>query len=78
MMPDWQPIETAPTDGTWVWVYAPGRDGLCPIVCLAHYHDGAGWCVDELREVTMWQPADPAAFLKSPPPPKKDADYDER
>ena len=55
-MTTWQPIETAPKDGTEVLVYAPPYAGLGDIICRAAWHDDAGWCVDELREVTHWQP----------------------
>lgn len=63
-MTDWQPIEAAPTDGTVVLVFAAERDGLAAFQCTAAYHEDAGWCVDELREVTHWMPL--------PPPPQKD------
>lgn len=53
----WRPIETAPRDGTFVWVWAAPRDGLPGFVEYARYHQDAGWCVDELREATLWQPA---------------------
>lgn len=52
----WQPIETAPTDGTMVWVYAAEHDGLPAFQCPCAYHHGGGWCVDELRYVTHWVP----------------------
>ena len=52
----WQPIETAPTDGTAVLTYAPGKYGLIPLFSVARYHPDAGWCVDELRDVTHWMP----------------------
>ena len=52
----WQPIATAPADGTFVFVYAAARDGLPAFVTWASYHPDAGWCVDELREVTHWRP----------------------
>ena len=53
---EWQPIETAPKDGTLVIVFAPSIYDLSEIVCVAAYHLDAGWCVDELREVTHWMP----------------------
>lgn len=58
----WQPIETAPTDGTVVYVYASPYEGLPGFVAIAGYHPDAGWCVDELRDVTHWRlpPAPPA------------------
>ena len=59
----WRLIETAPTDGTVVLVFAAERDGLAAFQCTAAYHADAGWCVDELREVTHWMPL--------PPPPQK-------
>ena len=52
----WFPISTAPTDGRTIIVYAPGQDGLNQIVCLCAWHPDAGFCVDELREPTHWQP----------------------
>ena len=56
----WRLIETAPTDGTVVLVFAAERDGLAAFQCTAAYHEDAGWCVDELREVTHWMPLPPA------------------
>jgi hypothetical protein len=66
---DWQPIATAPRDGTEVLVYArvlhPEKWGvhLEPMVCAASYHPDAGWCVCEIRDATHWRPlpAPPAA-----------------
>ena len=60
----WQPIDTAPKDGTEVLVYAaeyPGDllvDGepLPAFITICAYHADAGWCVCELREVTAWMP----------------------
>ena len=53
---EWQPIETAPRDGTNVWVYAAPFQDLPGFQCRYGYHPEGGWCVDELREVTHWQP----------------------
>ena len=47
------PIETAPKDRT-ILVWCPPYHGLPPLVCLAHWHEDAGFCVDELREPTHW------------------------
>jgi hypothetical protein len=61
----WLPISTAPTDGTEVRVLAqivdPYRWHECvrdlePFECDCAYHPDAGWCVDEVREVTHWRP----------------------
>lgn len=52
----WQPIEAAPTDGTIVRVYAAEYDGLPAFTCLCSYTEWGGWCVDELRQATLWQP----------------------
>ena len=65
----WQPIETAPCDGTTVLVYAPSPDhqrwhesvhDLPHILCTAAYHEDAGFCIDTIREPTHWRPL-PAA-----------------
>ena len=58
----WQPIETAPTDGTVVLIYAPRSDlekwtvDLPPVICNAAYHPDAGWCICAVREPTHWMP----------------------
>lgn len=51
----WKPIETAPTDGTLVFVSAAPYHDLDGFVTVARYYPDAGWCVDELREVTRWR-----------------------
>lgn len=62
----WQPIETAPQDGSMVIVYAAPREGLNGFVSCCRWNDVGGWCVDEIREVTHWQflPAPPAAITE--------------
>ena len=59
----WWPIETAPKDGTVVWVYVAARKNGVPeelpaFQCACAYHPDAGWCADELREVTHWMPTE--------------------
>lgn len=56
-VPDgWQPIATAPIDGTRVWVFVAAAYGLSSFYCIAAYHPDGGWCCDELRETTAWKP----------------------
>lgn len=57
----WQPMETAPTDGTVFLAFAPAAYGLSALYALCAWHPDAGFFVDELREATHWQP------LPSPP-----------
>ena len=52
----WQPIETAPRDGTLVIVRTNFVEGLPAFTTCCAYHPDAGWCVDELREPTHWRP----------------------
>jgi hypothetical protein len=54
--PAWRPIETAPTDGTLILVYAAEREGLPGFVTVCRYHPDGGFCVDELRVPTHWMP----------------------
>ncbi len=68
----WQPIETAPTDGSLFLVWAPpffdaGWDdgGLPAMFSLCAWHPDAGFCIDELRAPTHWTP------LPAPPPPMR-------
>lgn len=65
-MSQWQPIETAPTDGTHILVFAPGVEDLRHIICSCSYHPDGGFCVDELRYPTHWMPlpAPPASLAE--------------
>lgn len=69
---NWMPIETAPRDGTMVWVYTAAREGLRSFQGPCAYHPDAGWCTDELREVTHWVPLS-AVYLSPPSPMAVDA-----
>lgn len=53
-MTDWQPIETAPRDGTEIVVWCDGVQDLPPLASLCAWHPDAGFCVDELREPKYW------------------------
>lgn len=53
---NWRPIDTAPTDGTEVWVFVQGAHDLSSFQCVCAYHPGTGWCADELRHITHWMP----------------------
>lgn len=55
-MSEWQPIATAPTDGTRVLLYVPPYFTLPSFQCVGQYHPNAGWCVDELRDASYWMP----------------------
>ena len=57
----WMPIETAPTDGTLLLVFAPSYEGLPSMYSLCAYHPDAGFCIDELRSPSHWRqiPAPP-------------------
>jgi len=55
-MTEWQPIETAPKDGTEVWVYVAEHDGLRAFQCACAWHPDAGWCACVLRDITHWMP----------------------
>ena len=52
----WLPIESAPKDGTEIIVYCPPAHGLRHMASVCAYHEEAGFCVDELREPTLWIP----------------------
>lgn len=51
--PIWQPMATAPQDRE-IIVYCPPREGLGEIYCKCQWHPDAGFCVDEIREPTLW------------------------
>jgi len=50
----WQPIESAPRDGTEIIVYCPPAHGLLSMVSFCAWHNEAGFCVDEIREPSHW------------------------
>ncbi|TXH14962.1 MAG: DUF551 domain-containing protein [Hyphomicrobiaceae bacterium] len=53
---DWQPISTAPRDGTLFLAWAPAAEGLPAMFSLCAWHPDAGFCIDELREASHWMP----------------------
>lgn len=50
---EWAPISTAPKDRE-IQVFCPEKEGLLPMVSRCKWHPDAGFCVDELREPTLW------------------------
>ena len=67
---EWQPIETAPRDGTYVLLYWPRGDGIHETVVEGHFYtardgDEFWWAVSRLEDRT-----DPTHWLPLPAPPK--------
>ena len=54
----WQPIEMAPDDRQ-VAVWCPAREGLDELMSFCRHHPDAGFCVDELREPTLYRIVEP-------------------
>ena len=52
----WLPMDAAPKDGKEIIVYCPPAHGLNHMASVCAYHEDAGFCVDELREPTLWIP----------------------
>jgi len=50
----WKPIEAAKTDGTEYIVWLSAKHDMPGFVTRCAYHPDAGWCADELRDVTHW------------------------
>jgi hypothetical protein len=55
----WQPIRTAPTDGTWFLCHKAGPDGVIRI-SSAHWEGGflggKGWCYSTTDMPQYWMP----------------------
>lgn len=59
----WQPIETAPKDGTWVLTTATGWNGDCEVL---GFHFGQWVCGAD----PVGYPHSPSHWMPLPPPPK--------
>lgn len=60
---EWKLIdENTPKDRS-ILVYAPGREGLGPLITICKWHEDVGFCIDLIREPTHWQ--------ELPEPPKE-------
>lgn len=71
----WQPIETAPKDGTWVLAYSPdAAGGDYPPVFIVQwrddddYPDGGAWWLD--HDAGFPVDADPSHWMPLPPKPE--------
>lgn len=62
-MSEWQPIETAPKDGTIVLLY----DGAYPI---AGFFDFGGWIPADVDLQDMWPQIEVTHWMPLPEPPK--------
>lgn len=64
----WQPIKTAPKDGSLFLSWSPATEGLSPLFSLCSWHPDAGFCVDEIRSPSHWMPlltpSEPGKHLK--------------
>ena len=73
-MTDWQPIETAPKDGTWVltWTHLAGFDNEYMTMSFDHISD-CGWVGGSMKDLhpEYWQP------LPEPPMAQIKGDTDE-
>jgi len=58
----WQPIETAPRDGTVVWVYTAEREGL------PAFQSRCAWHPDACRDPLAAPPASPGGAMNDPRP----------
>lgn len=69
-MSKWQKIETAPKDGTWVWVFWPTatwpESSPRDIYCVAQWADDRWVDADDFREFTL-----PTHWMPLPPPPEE-------
>jgi hypothetical protein len=54
----WRPINESTPHDQWLWVWCPAYQDLSEMVCLCHWDEYAGFCVDELREPRMWRPVE--------------------
>jgi hypothetical protein len=52
---DWEKIYNAPKNRT-LWVKTNSVEGLGEVHGWCKWHPDAGFCIDELREVTHWLP----------------------
>lgn len=67
-MTEWRPIETAPKDGTWIFVIA-SKSAIHP--SIARWNDGHGWG-DELTPTFFIPEHEPDHWLPVLPPPPGD------
>lgn len=76
--PRWEPIETAPKDGTEVLVASPGRHHQPAdrsYVAAARYHDGEGWYEVNNDPTDIWGgPLYPTHWMPLPLPPSPSQD----
>ena len=66
-MARWQPIETAPKDGTKILAYDPDRGGSCEILYWGSWKGKGAWQDDEANGYY-----EPSHWMPLPEPPQQD------
>jgi len=69
---EWQPIETAPKNGTRIWAFFPFAQGTFAISWRKNVYEtkGPNWTLDDGESATlMYDP--PTHWMPLPPPPTK-------
>lgn len=51
---DWMPIDDLTPKDHPILVYAPAAHGLPSMISVCQWHPDAGFCIDELRNATIW------------------------
>lgn len=50
----WMPINKDTPKDRLILVFAPGVDGLEDLYSVCKWHEDAGFCIDEIRQPTLW------------------------
>lgn len=63
---EWQPIETAPKDGTWIMIFCPCEE--FPTHDITHWVAKFGYCDPEHSLETAWVDQDDAVVMRQQEP----------
>ena len=69
-MSKWQPIETAPKDGTKILAFDPSLFGIC----LAIWYQGGWYVSEESQDGSGYEDMPISHWMPLPPPPEKETE----